>query len=180
MSRRQKWRKTHPRSLPHRRRRIFLSLWIGGARRNRVEKIVKTGEVSRLISRPSVYAFVPTVIVAAFHSQPSPSPSGGESDREFKRGWPSFSFSLSFSLFFSFSSPSIARNHSEVSPSTKDVSTGPERVSSKNRNRKRFSPIFTEFDAPARVLVNRILSLRKDTESKNWCNNWFSSAKIIE
>lgn len=48
--------------------------------------------------------------------------------REFKRGWPSFSFSLSFSLFFSFFSPSVARNHGEVSPSTKSVSTSPERV----------------------------------------------------
>lgn len=82
------------------------------------------------------------------------------SDWEFKRGWPSFSFSLSFSLFFSFSSPSVARNHGGVSPSTKGVSTGPERISSKNRNRKRFSPIFTEFDALPRVHVNRILLTR--------------------
>lgn len=86
--------------------------------------------------------------------------------REFKRGWPSFSFSLSFSLFFSFSSPSVARNHGEVSPSTKSVSTSPERVSSKNRNRKRFSPIFTEFDAPPRVRVNRILSMRAKTRNR--------------
>lgn len=61
--RRQRWRKTHP------RRSFFIDAknlpWIGGAsrnRRNRVEKIVKTGEVSRLISRPSVYAFVSSTI----------------------------------------------------------------------------------------------------------------------
>lgn len=85
---------------------------------------------------------------------------------EFKRGWPSFSFSLSFSLLFSFSSPSVARNHGEVSPSTKGVSTGPERVRSKNRNRKRFSTIFTEFDALPRVRVNRILSMRVKTRNR--------------
>lgn len=57
---------------------------------------MKTGEVSRLISRPSVYAFVPSAVRRLrVHSQ-SPS-------REFKRGQPSFPFfSLPFFLFFYF------------------------------------------------------------------------------
>lgn len=97
--------------------------------RRRVEKIVKTGKVSRLISRPSVYAFGPAAFAFILSR--------------------SLSRERSFPFSPSLSSPSVARNHVEVSPSTKGVST--ERVSSKSRNRKRFPRIFTEFA----TLVNR-------------------------
>lgn len=81
-----------------------------------------------------------------------------EAAENLKGGGRVFLFS-SISFSFSPSSPSVARNHGEVSPSTKGVSTGPERISSKSRNRKRFSRIFTEFAASRlRILVNQILS----------------------
>jgi len=116
-----------------------------------VEKIVKTGEVSRLISRPSVYAFPSRSSSSCSFSAAVFSKTAGSlkgDDRVFL-------------FFFFLSSPSVVRNHGEVSPSTKGVSTDPERVSSKSRNRKRFSRIFTEFTVPQlRLLVNRILSMR--------------------
>lgn len=107
----------------------------------------------------SVYAFVPFAIVASAAAFIlSRRFFGG--GREFKKGAAELSFFF-FLLAHSLSpaSPFVACNHGEVSPSTKSVSTDPERVSSKSRNRKRFPRIFTEFVAlRSRILVNRIVS----------------------
>lgn len=82
-----------------------------------------------------------------------------------KGGGRVFLFSPHLSPLFSPPSPSVARNHGQVSPSTKGVSTGPKRVSSKSRNRKRFSRIFTEFAASRLRKSSR--GTREDTGSKN-------------
>lgn len=102
-------RKTHPWSFFNRRRGIFLPSVNRYCRhcRNRVEKIVKTGEVSRLISRPSVYAFVRPPPPRSF----SAGVGGGERDRggrEFKKGRPG-------SPLFPFLPPSLAFSRSLAS-----------------------------------------------------------------
>jgi len=66
---------------------------------------VKTGKVSRLISRPSVYAFVPSAIVAPRSFSAAPVSSGVA--QEFKKGRPSFPFFFPF-LFFPPALPSLS------------------------------------------------------------------------